>query len=805
MARFVTRAMVVLLLVAVLSTFTACSIFEGLFQTSTEKPEVKEVKLSVVDGLEKQAEGTYQAVVGDKFSIKATINDDAPSKVTYKWYIKSEDGKKGAISGASTSTLAYTFDQYSSTSFEFWAEVDGVKSTNTIIVTLQYAPTLANVTITSSTHSILDGAIQQEHDNIETITLVAEWNKSALPEDTEVTFEWTMDNTVLCDKETFDYTPAGVGTHVITLTMSDGTTTLSTSVMVNVIEVYSAVSTATLAIESGATPIGEGATVQYYQLVEGVDREEVTITLSTTPIGKTDLDMPVTWTVRDESGQRTLSETGRTLTFEPAYGENIVTATVGGVVSKQLIVFAFTELDYTEYEDYIKDVFVWDSGVENGYVIDQTDLNRFMQHALSTRKLTVVVGDEIKDKSNGFPFANPDTFDVLNDVDHKDALSIALGSSDEAGGFNIRTGYSYYESTGQYFDYVLYVTDKSVFMNPTTHFAPASNVTQDETALLHYKMLDNHDKRTVLPIDDNPEYPTAIVDSQMLYRVVGWGYKPKFDSSPESQKMLALYKTVRQVAIDYVTDDMTDYEKALIFYEWIAQKTDYDYALVETEMTIEEKLVYNAFSLEGVFADADGQGHGQAVCDGRAKAYVILCGLEDIKAVRVTGQAFVGGISEGHAWNKVLIDVNNDGVKEWFICDTTWSDRSSAEDRVERLNKQYFLVTDGYVKDTHIPDAECFNPPCVTSFDYYKATIIENGNKDFDLFVDGYEDLKNAIIYARDNGILLEIKVSASYAKTASELAEKIKNVLFTNGGGSIDGIIPVATASTYGIYTIVF
>ena len=450
---------------------------------------------------------------------------------------------------------------------------------------------------------------------------------------------------------------------------------------------------------------------------------------------------------------------------------------------------------------------MWDGGVENAYLTDQTDLNRFMQYAVSNRKVTAFEGGSAVNPENGFPFETAPTFDfIANNEDHPKALNTALQSLDEAGNFSIRTGYS--QSGDKLFNYVLYLDEKSAFMDPTKHYSPAEDVTQDETGLVHYHQLLPTEKRSSLPVDDNPEYPTAITDSQMLYRVVGWGYKPTFDSTPESQKMKALYEEIRKVAINYVTDDMTDYMKTLIFYEWIAVHTDYDYAIVAIEDDSPErvdKLDYYAFSLEGVFADADGEGYGQAVCDGRAKAFVILCGLEDITAIRITGDAQVGGKKEGHAWNKVLIDANGDGVKEWYLCDTTWSDRSSAGDRIERLNKQYFLVTDEYVKDTHIPDDEAYNPPCTTTFDYYAKTVIENGNKDFDLFINSYEELKNAVVYARDNGILLEIKVSSSVAKNASTLMDKVRAILLTNGGGNYDGVITLATSSTYGIYSIVF
>lgn len=796
----------IVLVATLLATLTACSIFEGLFQTSKDTPKVTDVSITAT-GLTKVSTGVYTAKAGEEFTLKIKLNADAPQKPTYKWYLKKDSQKKAVVDGATSSTLKYTFDEYTDSTFVFSASADGVESKNTITVTLEYADKLADVNITSSTHDIIDGAVQQDLKDVTPITFNANWNKSALPEDTEIDIEWTVDDddTVLSTDEEFVFTPSGEGTFTVKLSVTDGTDTLTATVKVVVIETYSAVSTATISVESGATPFGEGIETQYLQMVDSEDRDAVTLSLSVTPVGETDLTNPVTWTVRDKDGERNLSDKGRTVTFTPQYGETIVTATVDNVVSKQVIIFAFTESDYTANEKYIGYTFVWQGGVENAYLTDQTDLNRFMQYAVSTRRVTTFEGGSAVNPENGFPFETADNFDfIANNEDHPKALNTALKSVDEAGNFSIRTGYS--QSGDDLFNYVLYLDGKSEFMNPTKHYSPAEDVVQDETALVHYKELSSSEKRSVLPIDDNPEYPTAITDSQMLYRVVGWGYKPTFDSTPESQKMKALYDEIRKVAIDYVSEDMSDYMKALICYEWIAVHTDYDYAIVANDsLEISDKLLCNAFNLEGVFADADGEGYGQAVCDGRAKAFVILCGLEDITAIRVTGQAQVGGTSEGHAWNKVLIDANGDGVKEWYLCDTTWSDRSSADDRVERLNKQYFLVTDAYVSATHIPDDEAYNPSCTTTFDYYAKTVIENGNKDFDLFINGYEELKNAVVYARDNGILLEIKVASPYVTSANELRYKIQSIFAITGGGSVEGIIPLATTSGYGIYTIIF
>ncbi len=806
MKKTILKVTIVVLLIALMAaTFTACSIFEGLFQTANNAPKIEEVSISVSSGLTKANSGVYAAKVGDQFVLKAVINEDAPKKPAYQWYLTT-DGIKQAIDEANGNLLKYTFSEYSEKTYVFSLSVDGVESKNTISVIPEYADKIENAQILSTSHNIVGGIVQQNLKDISPITFVAGWNKASLPEGTAVSIKWTIEgeDTVLGSEEEFEYVPDGAGTTTIKLTLSDGANTISTTVTLIVVEVFASVDNISLVLEDGGERIGEGVLTQYYQSVDGEERLPIRISAVVNPVGETDFEAPVLWMVRDKEGQRTLSDTGRTITFVPAYGETIVTATIDNVVSKQLVFFAFTANDYSTNQDYILDTFVWEMGVENGYITDQTDLNRFMQYAVSTRVVTEVVDNTIPDTSTGFPFKTADEFDIIKDGDsHPDALSKALSSLDEAGYVAIRTGYL--QNGSKFYDYKLYIVNTSLFMNPSKNYSPAVNVTQDETAIVHYSVLENSEKRTSLPIDDNPEYPEAIKDSQMLYRVVGWGYKPTFDSSEESQKMKALYEKIRRVAIDYVTEDMTDYEKALIFYEWIAQNVDYDYAVVESYLSTEEKLTYNAFSLEGVFNDADGEGYGQAVCDGRAKAYVVLCGLEDITCIRVTGQAQVGGTSEGHAWNKVLIDADGDGKKEWYFCDTTWSDRSSASNRVEMLNKQYFLVNDAYVKKTHVADEGVFNPVCDTRFDYYSKTVIENGNKDFDLYIESFEELSRAIIYAKENGILLEIKVSSRYALTDSALAFNIKNILRTNGGTVDFDLIMLATASDYSIYTVVF
>ena len=807
MRKRLAKGILTALLIAILATtLSACSLFDDIFGgDNTLKPKVTSV-LTIYEGGLEEGEDGYIATVGQEFSLSAKLNIGAPDQADYKWYML-VDGQKTQI--GNEKTLRYTFDNYTEKTYQFFATADGVQSTNKVTIRLAYATTLVDTAISSTSHLIHDGIIQQSINEITTVRLHAEWNQNAMPEGAEVSVAWSVgDNpTVESTDLDFEYTPIGVGTYEIHLTLTYGEDVVKHSVKILVIEGFSAVSTASLILEEGGIPFGSGVETQYYQEVSSEHRSEITVSLSTTPIGETDYESPVKWIVRDRDGERVLEDTSRQVTFEPAYGETIIKAVVDNVATKHLVLFAFTDGDYQYNKKYMENVYVWEDGVENAYITDQTDTNRFIKYVVSTRQLSETDSTGAIVNPKPFEFNTASNFDFVESGSQTE-LDIALRAIDESGLVSVRTGWKYNQVSGEMFDYMLYMTDNSRLMNPQSNYSPATEVTQDETAIVNFKKLEDSQKRTMLPIDDNPQYTTPITNSQMLYRVLGWGYRPLFDSSAESQKMQALYDSIRQVALDYITDEMSEYEKTLIIYEWIAQKVDYDYAVVEANFTNYESLDFNAFSLEGVFSNADGEGYGQAVCDGRAKAFVALCGVEDITAVRVTGNSKIDGVEERHAWNKVLIDINGDGKREWFMCDTTWSDRSSASDRTERLNKQYFLVTDSYIANTHFADDSSYNPVCNTKFDYYANTIIENGDNDFDLFIDkkdsilgGSDELDRAVNYAESNGIMLEIKVSTSVCDTANELKLLILKYTYNS---SVD-IYTIASASNYNIYTIVF
>ena len=111
--------------------------------------------------------------------------------------------------------------------------------------------------------------------------------------------------------------------------------------------------------------------------------------------------------------------------------------------------------------------------------------------------------------------------------------------------------------------------------------------------------------------------------------------------------------------------------------------------------------------------------------------------------------------SIGHAWNKVLIDADDDGVKEWYVVDTTWGDvavnnEGASGGVYEYLNYAYFLKTDEDIKDTHL--AKTYNPIANTDVNVYKKTVITVGSASFDLYVESVVELEEIVAYSKANG-----------------------------------------------------
>jgi hypothetical protein len=98
-----------------------------------------------------------------------------------------------------------------------------------------------------------------------------------------------------------------------------------------------------------------------------------------------------------------------------------------------------------------------------------------------------------------------------------------------------------------------------------------------------------------------------------------------------------------------ITSDMTQYEKAKVYYDWICQNCAYDYSAGDSSIS---HIAYAVFK------------NGTAVCDGYTGAYNLLLKLEGIDCRALS--------NDEHIWTVATLDGT-----EYHI-DTTWGDSSGA-------------------------------------------------------------------------------------------------------------------------------
>ena len=241
-------------------------------------------------------------------------------------------------------------------------------------------------------------------------------------------------------------------------------------------------------------------------------------------------------------------------------------------------------------------------------------------------------------------------------------------------------------------------------------------------------------------IDDRTN-SMMVYNSDQLYYAIQNGAKPTFPDGDSPAKLA--YERAKSILREICDDEMTEYQKTLAIFDWLCYNVSYDHNLLDLTNveTTQELYNYRGFYIEGVLFDK-----GQAVCDGIGKVFALFCGIENIECYKVTGTVE----NEGHAWNKVALDLNGDTVKEWYAVDATWSDLVGANDNIETLRHKFFLVTDNFLienkhTETH-PNAHTAN----TTFNYYANTLYDGTN---DLYIQTAQEFVALLEYVKANNL----------------------------------------------------
>lgn len=241
-----------------------------------------------------------------------------------------------------------------------------------------------------------------------------------------------------------------------------------------------------------------------------------------------------------------------------------------------------------------------------------------------------------------------------------------------------------------------------------------------------------------------------VSNSEQLRWAIQNGYKPVCKEGSSAESMLNKAKAVLR---EIVSDKMDDLTKLRAIYEWLALTVQYDNLAAETFKTDQSlnATEYDAWYAEGVFNNY------KAVCEGYAKAFIIMAGLEGIPAIFVSG--------DGHAWNRVILD------GKWYVLDATHADVHVENNEIFTYSQ--FLITDadktgrGYTATGY---GDCAAVTEFNVFENIKFTIrtgsIVLEDKEIDLVVERRSELMEILSYAKNTvgaakGSTVEVFVKA--------------------------------------------
>lgn len=265
----------------------------------------------------------------------------------------------------------------------------------------------------------------------------------------------------------------------------------------------------------------------------------------------------------------------------------------------------------------------------------------------------------------------------------------------------------------------------------------------------------------------------AVYNSESLWWALEHNYLPVFPA--KNTKAEAFYEEAKSILRTIVNDDMTEYEKALAIFEYLVDMVSYDYDALDAAGS-DGGPNNVCYFLEGVFE------YKRAVCDGKSKAFVLLCRMEGIECVRDWGESYIAG-QAGHAWNYIKID----GV--WYMVDTTAGDAGinflDLNVRAEVVDYSFFLCpVNTYKKGAGYSDTAYIysgtwddllkgnNNNSNRASKYYEVDVDANGH---DFVISGYTELNYIIDTMFDaTGDEIYLNYSLKFTPVGNDLKSNI-------------------------------
>lgn len=218
-----------------------------------------------------------------------------------------------------------------------------------------------------------------------------------------------------------------------------------------------------------------------------------------------------------------------------------------------------------------------------------------------------------------------------------------------------------------FINYSLYVDYKVITINVVSQQIATKSNSKLEASKIYEIDCQKESSDHQIPLEKSNLKEIEVETSQQLYYVVENKYKPILKKNSIAEK---IYSTAKDILNSIIDDTMNEYQKAKQIYNYICSEISYDYITSgESTYNLNEN---QAYFLEGVFLNQN------AVCDGKSKAYSLLCNMENIDNVRVTA---INDKYQGHAYNYIKI------FDKWYLSCTTFGSH-----RMELKENEYYIV-----------------------------------------------------------------------------------------------------------------
>lgn len=463
------------------------------------------------------------------------------------------------------------------------------------------------------------------------------------------------------------------------------------------------------------------------------------------------------------------------ITEEMVSGNDIlvikVCSIVGGANYETRDLFYYNPLDANKYGVYTDTIYTFDGEVYDYYIENWTELQNLYYYAFIYRieDLTFMVDNKFYEEYKDSYF---DTSSLNN---YRANKYIAGYAYFETYGFNHMPSLAPTSGLGSTSEKCFRLTCDFIVTEPelSDYGKSTATYTQDNRYEPYYNTV-NYQKRSNSYnnfASENYFLSAEVSTSEELFWAVSTHIKPIITDT--DSRAYIIYEKAKQILREIISDDMTDYEKTLSIFDYIMTNTTYDYnsyAMSKSANPMELMCYY----LEALFMNEN----KVSVCDGYSKAFALLCNMEGINCVRISGEA---GNEEkgGHAWNKVEIDDN------WYVVDITWTELTGNSESTISYRKKlaldvlgfpsyyfweayttideeeschkYFLVSDEDIKYTH----EEFDNRYIyellyapNNYNFYEQTIVTSGGRDYSRVVKSENDLTVILDYCLKNNLL---------------------------------------------------